>query len=174
MAKWWNLEWLAPTPKAYPGQPDAGGTSSGTAPSSGVARTATQIAYNPALAPSAGPAPAKSSHAHDVAAAATSSPLMQAKSAPLAFVVPAGCNAVHFSEGPIRAVQGGQESDLALLIPGGATLSGTTGLKAGDTVTYTALWLTGDGVVLGANRVMREVHAHFYSTAQCAAMVASA
>jgi hypothetical protein len=103
--------------------------------------------------------------------------MVDKEAAPLAFVVPAGCDSVQFSYGPIEINPGvGKPSDLAQVITlGTPTISADGGnidgtglgpLLPGSALIVNVPWRAASFVELPANRLKVGVYAKFYSAAQ--------
>ncbi|HEY2747319.1 MAG TPA: hypothetical protein VGL86_22005 [Polyangia bacterium] len=90
-------------------------------------------------------------------------------SAPLAFVVPDGCDSVEFSHGPIELDEHGKDSDLDLVVTiGAAEIQGDvangagTGLVPGSALMVVIPWRAASFVQLPANHLCVAVYAKFY------------
>lgn len=87
--------------------------------------------------------------------------------APVAFVVPDGCNAVDFSVGAIEANPGiGHDADLDVVVINGALaingVSDSAPLNAGDQISVVVPWRYGSWVELAADHLRLPIYARFY------------
>ena len=94
-------------------------------------------------------------------------------SAPLAFVVPDGCDSVEFSYSPIELTQHGKAADLDLIVmvgeahitadQGNIDGTGLGPLSPGSALIVTIPWRAASFVNLSANHLQVTVYAKFYS-----------
>lgn len=93
--------------------------------------------------------------------------MLSKDSAPVAFVVPDGCNAVDFSVGAIEVNPDvGHDADLdAVVINGALNISGLSNsapLNAGDQLSVVVPWRHGSWVELAADHLRLPIYARFY------------